>query len=351
MPCILQSPNHRWRAHSGNTRMIIEYAVLTPTKEVVGCAAGFRCRCPMRHLQNQRFRRRDRGGETSSRLSKIGRRHCSAMCPVVASNAGTHHGQGPCSVTRDPGAAGAPRVFSLTEMQRFHTKPVTTHILTISRSRGFTQQQQTVVSAAASLTVVLTSLRPEAEECVGARKLFTVAGSGALGKQIEEGAPADVFFSAASEDMDILGAASLLAVGDPDSVPAGRYATQALTSLGPYQGSAPVGIAFLTDALSVRPNIPAVRLYQFPRAPSPLRSSPRWQLLPARCTRTRPRDSYSSSRARRQHRRSRRRASSSDEPTGAGPAFNASGAGRESLHLCAWPRPCAASLSFGKIWP
>jgi len=182
-----------------------------------------------------------------------------------------------------------------------------------------------IVSAAASLTDVLTALKPEAEKRIGAEILLNFGGSGALRKQIEEGAPADVFFSAASEDMDklekagllepgtrrnllsnaivlvgdksvaapkdadalrtILESARLLAIGNPDSVPAGRYAVQALKSLGLYpavekklvlggnvrevlqyveSGSAPLGVVFLTDAMTIKESSPIAKLYQFP---------------------------------------------------------------------------------------
>jgi molybdate transport system substrate-binding protein len=192
---------------------------------------------------------------------------------------------------------------------------------------SFAQGAEVIVSAAASLTDVLTALKPEAEGQIGAAILLNFGGSGSLRKQIEEGAPVDVFFSAASEDMDklerdgrvapgtridllsnaivlvggdkivpppdldalkaILSGASLLAIGNPDSVPAGRYAVQALTSLGLYplvekklvlggtvrevlqyveSGSAPMGIVFLTDAMTLKPGGRIARLYQFPES-------------------------------------------------------------------------------------
>lgn len=189
----------------------------------------------------------------------------------------------------------------------------------------FAQGQTLVVSAAASLTDVLNGLKPEAEKAVGMPIQFNFGGSGALRKQIEQGAPVDVFFSAAAEDVDKLEAASLLlpgsrvdllsnaivlvgdsglkpvsgveelkpllsgarvfAIGNPDAVPAGRYATQALKSLGLYQlvegrvvlggnvrevlqyvqsGSAPLGVVFLTDAMSVKTGSPISVIYRFP---------------------------------------------------------------------------------------
>jgi molybdate transport system substrate-binding protein len=187
------------------------------------------------------------------------------------------------------------------------------------------QKAELVVSAASSLTDVLTSLLPDAKRAVGARILFNFGASGSLRRQIEEGAPVDVFFSAASEDMDrleklglivsqsrrdllsnalvlisaerqkpvtslpelrgVLAAAKLLALGDPSAVPAGRYAVEALRNLGQYDavagklvfggsvrevlqyvqsGSAPLGVVFATDALAAKPGSRVHRLFDFP---------------------------------------------------------------------------------------
>jgi molybdate transport system substrate-binding protein len=189
----------------------------------------------------------------------------------------------------------------------------------------FAQQRELIVSAAASLTDVLRALTPQAEAYVGTRVLINFGGSGALRKQIEEGAPVDVFFSAAAEDMDrlekagmiergtradllsnslvlvtdtdagavadpaamrsLLEKTELLAIGNPDSVPAGRYAVKALASLGLYSlvekklvfggtvrevlqyvesGSAPLGIVFLTDARSVAAGSRVRQIFLFP---------------------------------------------------------------------------------------
>jgi len=198
---------------------------------------------------------------------------------------------------------------------------------------SFAAGNEIIVSAAASLTDVLNGLKPEAEKAIGATISFNFGGSGALRKQIEQGAPADVFFSAAASDIDALDKAGLLvpkskvdllsnaivlvgsapagsastgaklpeikttedlkalltsaklfAIGNPDAVPAGRYATQALKSLGLYSivekklvlggtvrevlqfvqsGSAPYGVVFLTDAMSVKPDSGIKVLYQF----------------------------------------------------------------------------------------
>jgi len=193
------------------------------------------------------------------------------------------------------------------------------------------QQEEVLVSAAASLTDVLNSLAPQAEKYIGARVLFNFGGSGALRKQIEEGAPVDLFFSASVEDMATLQAkdlivagtredllsnrlvliggpgtepvhgatpaaardglrallekADLLAIGNPDTVPAGRYAVQALKTYGVYatvasrlalagnvrevlqyvqNGSAPLGMVFATDALAA-PAGSVRQLFVFPQ--------------------------------------------------------------------------------------
>jgi molybdate transport system substrate-binding protein len=128
------------------------------------------------------------------------------------------------------------------------------------------------VSAAASLTDALKEIN---DQYVQKRPYVTVtpnfAGSGTLQKQIEQGAPADIFISAAATQMEALQKQSLLldgsrkdllnnqvvlivpgdstlgitsfndliddgvkkiAIGDPKSVPAGTYGQQAFNELG-----------------------------------------------------------------------------------------------------------------------
>jgi molybdate transport system substrate-binding protein len=169
------------------------------------------------------------------------------------------------------------------------------------------------VFAAASLNDAVSALALEFTRNSGAAVRTSFAASSALARQIESGAPADVFFSADTDWMDYLEqkgriepgtradvlanrlvliapadrpvslrigpkfplAAALgpnghLAVGDPDSVPAGRYARAALTALGVWdsvqdrlvrsdnvrvalafvaRGEVPLGIVYATDAL------------------------------------------------------------------------------------------------------
>jgi molybdate transport system substrate-binding protein len=169
-----------------------------------------------------------------------------------------------------------------------------------------------LVFGAASLTNVLQDLGDAFTRETSIPVKFSFAASSVLARQIENGAPADIFFSADLEWMDYLQkrdliqrrtrhdvvgnqlvliapldstvklkiapnfplAAALgkgrLATGDPDSVPVGRYAREALTNLGIWneisgrliradsvrsalafvdRGEAPLGIVYETDAL------------------------------------------------------------------------------------------------------
>ncbi len=127
------------------------------------------------------------------------------------------------------------------------------------------------VLAAASLTDVCTELESMYEkEHPGVDAVFSFASSGALQTQIEEGAPADIFFSASTKQMDALNdeglmdsesitellenkivlivpkdsdkgiasfedaatdKVSMIGLGDPESVPAGQYAEEVFTTL------------------------------------------------------------------------------------------------------------------------
>lgn len=126
------------------------------------------------------------------------------------------------------------------------------------------------VSAAASLTDALNEIATEYAKESSDIIEFNFGGSGALRTQIEEGAPCDLFISAAANHMDALDEAGLLvsdsrtdllantltliaasekaasvtldslatdavesiAVGEPETVPAGQYAVQAFGSMG-----------------------------------------------------------------------------------------------------------------------
>jgi molybdate transport system substrate-binding protein len=168
-----------------------------------------------------------------------------------------------------------------------------------------------VVFAAASLTDALTEVGIAFTKQTGIPIKPSFAASSALARQIEAGAPAQVFFPADEEWMDYLQGKNLLApgsrrdvlanrlvliapasstssvkissgdalvkalgttriaTGDPDSVPVGKYAKAALTKLGAWEqlrariipaenvrsalafvarGEAAYGIVYLTDA-------------------------------------------------------------------------------------------------------
>jgi molybdate transport system substrate-binding protein len=168
------------------------------------------------------------------------------------------------------------------------------------------------VFGAASLTNALQDLGDTYSKETSVPVRFSFAASSTLAKQIENGSPADIFFSADLDWMDYLQEHKLiqvasrhdalgnqlvlvapldskirlkiqphfalaaaigggrLATGDPASVPVGRYAKQALTSLGVWEeisahlvpadsvrsalafvdrGEVPLGIVYETDAL------------------------------------------------------------------------------------------------------
>jgi molybdate transport system substrate-binding protein len=168
------------------------------------------------------------------------------------------------------------------------------------------------VFAAASLSTTLETVGKSFTADTGIPVRFSFAASSALARQIESGSPADVFVSADQEWMDYLatrklmradsradivsnslvlvapsdsritlaikpgfalaqalGSKGRLATGDPDTVPAGKYARAALIKLGVWNtvqdrlipadnvrtalnfvalGEAPLGIVYATDA-------------------------------------------------------------------------------------------------------
>jgi molybdate transport system substrate-binding protein len=167
------------------------------------------------------------------------------------------------------------------------------------------------VSAAVSLKDALGEIQQNyAKKNPNVKLFFNLGASGNLQKQIEQGAPADIFISAASKQMDELEAEGLvtkstrknlvenklvlivqkdstivlnkfdeivqdsvkqLAIGEPETVPAGQYAREVLTKLGIWDevkgkavlakdvrtvlayvetGNAEVGVVYRTDAAS-----------------------------------------------------------------------------------------------------
>ena len=182
-----------------------------------------------------------------------------------------------------------------------------------SSSAAEVQQPQILLFAAASLTDAMQKLGAAYEKTAHVTVKSSFDSSSVLARQIEAGAQADVFFSADTAWMDYLESRKLirpasrtnvlgnslvliapaqshiqlkiaahfplaaalgdgrLATGDPDSVPAGRYARSALTALGVWneiaprlaraenvrvallyvaRGEAPLGIVYATDALA-----------------------------------------------------------------------------------------------------
>ncbi|MEO8309380.1 MAG: molybdate ABC transporter substrate-binding protein [Pseudomonadota bacterium] len=173
-------------------------------------------------------------------------------------------------------------------------------------------QQVLTVFAAASLTDVMEDVGKVYTSKTKVAVRFSFAASSVLARQVESGAPADVFVSADQEWMDYLAARKLIqpatrrdvvtnalvlvapsdsklqlkiapgfaltaalgqkgriATGDPSSVPVGKYARAALTKLGVWssvenriipadnvrtalnfvaRGEAPLGIVYATDA-------------------------------------------------------------------------------------------------------
>ncbi len=182
-------------------------------------------------------------------------------------------------------------------------------LLLLLGGASLAEEKETIlVAAAASLEYAYTEqLIPLFEKAhPGIHVEGTYDSSGKLQTQIEEGLEADVFMSAAMKQMNALKDAALveeasivpllenrivliapadsattmdsfariaeagiIALGDPESVPVGQYAKEALTSLGVYdavqpkaslgsnvtevlnwvaEGSADVGIVYATDA-------------------------------------------------------------------------------------------------------
>jgi molybdate transport system substrate-binding protein len=186
-----------------------------------------------------------------------------------------------------------------------------------------TAADSVTVFAAASLKNALDEVSAAWHTETGKRTTLSYAGSSALARQIEAGAPADVFISADLDWMNDLGAKNLIAAGsevhllgnrivliapadsmastviapgfglaelvgdgrlalaDVKAVPAGKYAKAALEKLGVWAsveakvaqaenvraalklvstGEAPVGIAYQTDA-NAEPNVKVIATF------------------------------------------------------------------------------------------
>jgi molybdate transport system substrate-binding protein len=141
-------------------------------------------------------------------------------------------------------------------------------------SPGPGEQEAPVVLAAASLQESLTEIADAFAAGGKERPVLSFAATSSLARQVESGAPADLFIAADGEWMDVLGAKNLLAAGlrvdlltnrlvlvvpveadargteplagteritmaDPAAVPAGRYGRAALEQLGWWDSVAP----------------------------------------------------------------------------------------------------------------
>lgn len=170
------------------------------------------------------------------------------------------------------------------------------------------QTEEIHVMAAASLTDALEEMKPTYEEVHNVKLIINYGSSGKVREQITQGAPADLFLSASATDMNQLiendemkESSNLLmnrlvliatpevadtiqdiddltnnqlqkiSIGQPESVPAGRYSKQALESLGLWKeledhliygsdvrqvltyvetGNADAGLVYETDAMT-----------------------------------------------------------------------------------------------------
>lgn len=181
---------------------------------------------------------------------------------------------------------------------------------------GCAQEAELTVFAAMSLTDALTEIGEEFTETHGVKVYFSFAASATLQRQLEKGASADVFISASPKQVDVLAERALvltesrydvltnrlvlvahtssplknlmsdgisrIAIGQPEIVPAGTYAKEALITLGIWDalqpkliygvdvratlayitaGNVDVAIVYQTDA-TLRRDVKV--LYQFP---------------------------------------------------------------------------------------
>lgn len=188
-------------------------------------------------------------------------------------------------------------------------------LLAVGQLCAHAQERPVTVFAAASLKEAMDELARRFERAGGGRVLVSYAASPALARQIENGAPADIFISADLDWMDYLEKRKLvraatranllsnrlvliapadskavltigprfplaallgdkrLAMADPDSVPAGKYGRAALEALEVWaevapkvaraenvraalalvaRGETPFGIVYATDAVAER---------------------------------------------------------------------------------------------------
>ncbi|MDO8290450.1 MAG: molybdate ABC transporter substrate-binding protein [Parvibaculum sp.] len=196
-------------------------------------------------------------------------------------------------------------------MRKFYGALLGIFVLASAFAPARAEEPRLLAYAAASLTDVLSKVGADYEADTGKGVTFSFAASSAIARQIEAGAPAQMVFSADEQWMDYLSERHLidlasrhilamnrlvliapkssgvaftiakdasladalgdgrLAIADPSSVPAGRYAKEALTTLNIWTGvegklvqsenvrvalsyvardEAPLGIVYETDA-------------------------------------------------------------------------------------------------------
>lgn len=155
-------------------------------------------------------------------------------------------------------------------MKRIKKLLVYTYLFTVTCLLPLLAQspQELTISAAASLAMPMEEIKTIYEQENPQIKLvYNIGSSGSLQQQIEQGAPVDIFFSAAARQMNALAEKNLIisttrrdllknqivlitpknltlvnsfedlmkpevqtiAIGEPESVPAGKYAAEALT--------------------------------------------------------------------------------------------------------------------------
>ncbi|ARU62264.1 molybdate ABC transporter substrate-binding protein [Tumebacillus avium] len=148
-----------------------------------------------------------------------------------------------------------------------------------SQAEPASEQEEIILSAAASLAGPLETLKADFEqEYQDIKVTINLGASGTLQKQIEQGAPADLFWSAGKVQMDALERQGLLlegtrrdaavnqlvlvvkesaadsfagladpsvkkvGLGTPETVPAGKYAQEALTFYGIWDAVQPKAV-------------------------------------------------------------------------------------------------------------
>ena len=90
---------------------------------------------------------------------------------------------------------------------------IATVALAVTAAPSLAQADSVVVFAAASLTTAMAEIETGFEAATGHDLVVSLAGSSALARQIQQGAPADIFISASPDWMDRLDADGLLAAG------------------------------------------------------------------------------------------------------------------------------------------